>query len=186
VTVTGTVGGLTETGTFSAPSDGSSGLSVQANVDLNKAISALSGLGFGGKPISSAGTSASHPTSCAKNATGLVRQFLTNYSCEQYAADTWTITRQNSTTDVVFAWVEMPTPLLASRYKAVVDTYDTGNPPGVSSAFNGRCYVSRQQDSTVWTVEIQPTGNVNIDRAILQAAAQQELPLANLAKHCVT
>jgi hypothetical protein len=187
VTVTGTVGGLTATGTFSSPSDGSSGLSVQTNVDLNKAISALSGLGFGGKLVSSVGTSGtSDPTTCAENATGQVREFLTHYPCEQYAADTWAITRQGSTTNVVFAWVEMPTTPLASRYKAVVDTYGTGNPPGVSSAFNGRCYASGQQGSTVWTVEVQPTGNLNVDRTILQAAAQQELSLAYLAKHCVT
>jgi hypothetical protein len=187
VTVTGTVGGLTATGTFGTPSDGGSGLSMQVNVDLNKAISALSVLGFGGKEISSVGISGtSDPTNCSESATGRVRIFLTHYPCKQYAADTWTITRQDSTTNVVFAWVEMPATSLASRYKTIVDTYSTGNPPGVSSAFNGLCYASGQQDSTVWTVEIRPTGNVNVDRTILQAAAQQELSPAYLAEHCIT
>jgi hypothetical protein len=185
VTVTGTVGGLTATGTFSSPWDGS-GLSVQATVDLNKAVAALSGLGFSGKLVSKIGAPyTNNPTNCAENATGQVRQFLTHYPCEQYAADTWTITRQNSTTNVVFAWVEMPTTSLAGGYKTVVDTYKTGNPPGISSAFNGRCYASGQQNSTVWTVEIQPTGNVNTDQTILQAAAQQELSPSYLAEHCV-
>jgi hypothetical protein len=187
VTVTGTVGGLTATGTFSTPSGGSGGLSVQANVDLKTAISGLSGLGFGGKLISNAGTSGtSQPTTCAENATGQVKQFLTHYPCEQYSAETWTITRQGSTTNVVFAWVTMPTTPLAGRYKAIVDTYGTGNPPGVSSAFNGLCYASGQQDSTVWTVEVHPTGNPNADRTILQAAAPQKLSAPYVAKHCVT
>jgi hypothetical protein len=110
---------------------------------------------------------------------------LTHYPCEQYAADTWTITRQDSTTQVVFGWVEMPTTSLARQYKAVVDSYSTGNPPGVSSAFNGRCYASGQQDSTVWTVEVQPTGNLSADRMILQAAAQQKLSPDYLGEHCV-
>jgi hypothetical protein len=182
IAVTLTVGGLTVTGAFSS----SSGLSVQTNVDLNKAISALSELKYGGKLLASLGTSsASHPTACAESATGRVRKFLTRHPCKQYAAETWAITRQNSTTDVVFAWVEMPTTSLADQYKTVVDTYGTGNSPGVSSAFNGRCYASGQQGPTVWTVEVQPTSNVVTDRKILQAAAQRKLSAAYLAKHCV-
>jgi hypothetical protein len=186
LTVTGTLGGLTATGTFSSSADASSGVSVQAAVDLNKAISAFAGLGFGGKLASSVGAPyANDPTNCAESATGQVKKFLAHYSCEQYAADMWAITRQGFVTDVVFAWVEMPTAALASRYKAVVDTYNTGNPPGVSSAFNGRCYASGQEDATVWTVEIKPTGNVDADRMILQVAAQEDLSPAYLAKHCV-
>jgi hypothetical protein len=177
VTVAGTLGGLTATGTFSSPSGGSGGLSVQVNLDLSKAISALSGLQFGGKLVSSVGTSGTgDPTNCAANATGQVRQFLTHYPCKRYAADMWKITRQDSTTNVVFAWVEIPTTPLANRYKIIVDTYNTGNPPGASSSFDGRCYASGQQNSTVWTVEIQPTGNVNTDRTVLQAAAPRNFP----------
>lgn len=181
--VTGTLGGLTATGTFSS----ASGLSVQVNVDLNKATLTLAGLGFGGKLLSSIGTSSTtDPTNCAESATGQVKNFLTHYPCKQYAADTWAITRQGSTTDVVFAWVEMPTTALASRYKSVVDTIDTGNPPGMSPAFNGLCYASGQQNATVWTVEIKPTGNLNTDRMILQAATPANLSSAYLTKHCIT
>jgi hypothetical protein len=185
--VTGTLGGLSATGTFSSPSDGGGALSVQANIDLNMAISALVGLGFGGKVVAGVGAPyGNDPTNCAENATGQVKVFLTHYPCEQYAADTWTITRQNSSTYIVFAWTEMSITPLASRYKALVDKFGSGNPPGVSPFFNGLCYASGQQGATVWTVEVQPTGNPNLDPKILQAAAPQELPMAYLAKHCVT
>jgi hypothetical protein len=186
LTVAGTAGGLAVTGNFSASSNGGNDLSVKVNVDLNKATSALSSLGFSGRQVSNLATSdVTHPTDCAKSATGQVRQFLTRYPCKQFAANTWTITRQGANTQVVFSWVEMPTTSLAGQYKVVVDTYSTGNPPGVPAAFNGRCYASGQQDSTVWTVEVQPTGNLNIDRIILQAAAQRKLSQDYLEKHCV-
>jgi hypothetical protein len=186
VTVTGTVGGLAATGDFSASANGSKNLSVKVNVDLNKSIASLSSLGFGGRRISNSSTSGvSHPTDCAQSATGQVRQFLTRYPCRQFAASTWIITRQNADVRVVFSWVEMPTTPLAGQYKAIVDTYSTGNPPGVPAAFDGRCYASGQQDSTVWTVEVQPTGKVDIDRMILQAAAQRKLSPDYLGKHCV-
>lgn len=186
VTVAVTVGGLAVTGNFSASSNGGNDLSVQVDFDLNKAISALSSLGFGGRRISNLGTSgASHVTDCAKGTTRQVKKFLTRNRCKQYAANTWTITRQGGTAEVAFAWVEMPTASLAGQYKAVVDTYGTGNPPGVSSAFNGRCYASGQQDSTVWTVEVRPTGNLNFDRMVLQAAAQRKLSPDYLGIHCV-
>jgi hypothetical protein len=187
VTVTGTLGGLTATGTFSSPSDGDGGLSVQATVDLNDAISALKGLGFGGKVDAGVGAPYSNdPANCAESATGQVKEFLTHYPCIGYAADTWTITRQNSSTYVVFAWTEMPITPLADRYKSLVDKFGSGNPPGVSPYFNGLCYASGQQGATVWTVEVQPTGNPSVDHTILQAAAPQELPMGYLAKHCVT
>jgi hypothetical protein len=187
VTVAGTVGGLTATGTFGSSSSGTGRLSAQVDIDLNDAISALSRLGFSGKLVSrSDGSGTSQTAGCAESATGHVRQFLINYPCEQYASDIWSVTRQYSTTSVAFTWVEMPTTPLASRYKVVVDTYSTGNPPGVSSAFNGLCYASGQQGSIVWTVEVQPTGNPNVDRTILQAATPQVLPSAYLTEHCVT
>jgi hypothetical protein len=184
--VAGTVGGLAVTGTFNASSTGSSDLSVQVKVDLNKAIDALSSLGFGGGRISTSGTAgSSYRTDCADRATGLVQQFLTRHHCERYAAQTWTITRQDATTQVAFSWVEMLTASLASQYKVEVDTYSTGNPPGVSPAFNGLCYASDQQGSAVWTVEVRPTGNVKVDRGILQAAVQKSLSPGYLRKHCV-
>jgi hypothetical protein len=186
VTVTGTAGGLAATGNFSASANGSKNLSVKVNVDLNKSIASLSSLGFGGRQISGSNISGvSHLTDCAQSATGQVRQFLTRYPCKQFAASTWTITRQDATVRVIFSWVEMPTTPLAGQYKVIVDTYGTGNPPGVPTTFNGRCYASGQQDSTVWTVEVQPTGKLNIDRMILQAAAQRKLSPDYLGKHCV-
>lgn len=185
VTVTGavTVGGLAVTGTFNgSPSGGS--LSVQVNVDLGKAVSALLALKFAGH--SNSGTSlANYRADCAESASGQVKQFLTRHPCKQYGAETWTITRQDAKAQVAFSWVEMPTASLAGQYKAVVDAYSTGNPPGVSSAFNGRCYASGQQDSTVWAVEVQPTGNVRVDQEILQAAAPRNLPADYLQRHCV-
>lgn len=185
-TVAGTVGGLVATGSFSSSSAGSSDLSVQVKVDLNKTIEALSSLGFGGRRISISGSAgSSYPTDCAQKATSLVRKFLTRHPCEGYAAQTWTITRQDATTQVALSWVEMPTDSLASQYKVEVDTYSTGNPPGVSPAFNGLCYASDQQSSTVWTVEVRPTGNVKVDRGILQAATQKGLSQGYLRKHCV-
>jgi hypothetical protein len=186
VAVTGTVGGLAITGNFNESANGSNNLSVNVDLDLNKAVGSLSSLRFGGRQISSLGISgASHPTDCAQSATGQVRQFLTRYPCKQFATSIWTITRQGATAQVVFSWVEMPTTSLAGQYKIVVDTYRTGNPPGIPATFNGRCYASGQQDSTVWTVEVQPTGKLNIDRMILQAAAQSKLSPDYLGKHCV-
>ncbi len=186
LTVTGTLGGLTATGTFNSSASASSGLSLNVTADLNKAIGALAGLGFGGKLLSSTGTPTNNsPTDCASSASGQVKTLLTHYPCKQYASDTWAITRQGSTTDVAFSWVEMPTTDLATRYKNIVDTFNTGNPPGVSPIFNGLCYASGQQGSTVWAVEIQPTGNVSSDRNILQAATPASLPSPYLAKHCV-
>jgi hypothetical protein len=186
VTVVGTVGGLAVTGNLSSSSNQGNDLSVQVNIGLNTAIDKLSSLGFGGRQISNSGTSGlSHRTDCAKSATGLVRQFLTRHPCEQYAAFVYTATRQGATTQVAFSWVEMPAASLAIQYKDEVDTYGKGNPPGVSPVFNGHCYASGQQDSTVWTVWVLPTGNINIDRTILQAAAQRKFPAAYLQKHCV-
>jgi hypothetical protein len=183
VTLTGTLGGLAATGTFNGSPNGGN-LSVQVNADLGKTISALLALKFSGR--SNSGTSlASYRTNCTESATGQVKQFLTRYPCKQYAAETWTITRRDVTTQVAFSWVEMPTVSLAGQYKAVVDKYDTGNPPGASSAFNGQCYASGQQGSTVWAVEVQPTGDVTADQEIVQAAAQANLPVDYLRQHCV-
>ena len=188
VAVAGTVGGLAINGNFSSSSDddASSAISVQVSVDINKTISELSSLGFGGKRTSTAATSASsYSTDCSQNATGLVKEFLTQHPCKQYTVETWTVTQQDKTTQVAFSWVEMPTTSLASQYKAEVDTYKTGNPPGVSPAtFNGKCYASKQQDSTVWAVEVNPTKDIKFNQEILQAAAQESLSPAYLKIHC--
>jgi hypothetical protein len=182
VTVTGTFGVLAVTGTFNGSSNGGN-LSVKVNVDLGRAIKALSSLGFGGR--SNSGTSVpSYRADCAESATRQVKQFLAHYPCKQYAAETWTIARPGTATQVAFSWVEMPTVSLADQYKAIVDNYSTGNPPGVSLAFNGLCYSSGQQGSTVWAVEVQPIGNKEVDRKILQAATPRSLPPDYLRQHC--
>jgi hypothetical protein len=156
------------------------------NVDLKGTITTLSSLGFGVRDASKPGASGFlHSTDCAGSATGLVAKFFTLHPCEQYIAETWTITRQRITTLVAFSWVEMTTTALANQYKAVVDAYGTGNPPGVSSAFNGLCYASDQQGPTVWTVEVKPTGQAKIDQGILQDAVKGDLPEIYLQKHCV-
>jgi hypothetical protein len=185
VTVTGTVtvGGLAATGTFNGSPNGGN-LSVQVNADLGKAIDALLALKFGGR--SNSGTSlANYRTDCSESATDQVKKFLARYPCKQYAAEVWTIYGQGVTTQVAFSWVEMPAVSLAGQYKVVVDEYHTGNPPGVSSAFDGKCYTSGQQSSTVWAVEVQPTGNMKVDQEILQAAAHRNLPADYLQQHCV-
>jgi hypothetical protein len=185
VAVTGTIGGLAVTGNFGGSSDGNSRLTAQVNVDLKGTISALSSLGFGEWGISSSGTSnSSRRTDCAESATGQVRQFFTRYPCEQYVAETWTIKRQGTTALVAFSWVEMATVSLAAQYKAEVDAYGTGNPPGISSAFNGYCYASDQQGAVVWAVEVKPSGNASVDQGVLRDAVKADLSQGYLQKHC--
>lgn len=178
--------GLTASGTFSASSAGGSDLSVKVNVDLSRTIAALSSLGFGGRQVSTSGAAGSRRlTECAGNATGQVRQFLAHHRCERYQAQTWLITRRGTAAQVALSWVEMPTASLARQYKGVVDKYGTGNPPGLSPAFDGRCYASNQQGSTVQTVEVQATGNLKADRDILRAAAPWRISSDYLQIHCV-
>lgn len=185
VTVTGTFAGLTLTGNFSAPSTTDSYLSTQINVDLNETITTLASLGFGGRKTSNSGTSGSSDRQdCAESTTGLVRQFFTKHPCVQYTAETWTITRKGSNDLVAFSWVEMSTASLAGKYKGTVDASGTGNPPGVSSAFDGDCYASDQQGVTVWTVEVKTTGNAKLDQGILHDAVKEDLSEAYLKKHC--
>lgn len=181
-----TIGGLTVTGSFDSPASGASHLSAQVNVDLEGTITTLSSLGFGVKDASKPGAPGFlRSANCAGGTTGLVARFFTIHPCEQYISETWSITRQGITTLVAFSWVEMATTALAGQYKAVVDTYGTGNPPGESSAFNGLCYASDQQGSTVWTVQVKPTGQAKLDRGILQDAVEGDLSENYLQKHCV-
>jgi hypothetical protein len=79
----------------------------------------------------------------------------------------------------------MATASLAGKYKGKVDASGTGNPPGVSSAFDGDCYASDQQGMTVWTVEVKTTGNKKFDQGILQDAVKGDLSEAYLQKHCI-
>lgn len=186
VAVTATVGGLTVTGTFDSSASATSHLSAQVNVDLKGTITTLSSLGFDVKDASSPGTPGFlYNTDCSKSSTGLVAKFFTSHPCKQYIAETWTITQQDTTALVAFSWVEMATTNLASKYKAVVDAYGTGNPPGVSSEFDGLCYASDQQGATVWAVEVKPTGRAETDQGILRDAVKGDLSQGYLQKHCV-
>ncbi len=186
VAVTATVGGFTLTSTFDSSAGATSHLSTQVNVDLKGTITTLASLGFGVKDASSPGTPGFlYSADCSKSSTGLVAKFFASHPCQQYIAETWTITRQDTITLVAFSWVEMTTATLASKYKAVVDAFGTGNPPGVSSEFNGFCYASDQQGATVWTVEVKPTGKAEVDQGILQDAVKGDLSQGYLKKHCV-
>jgi hypothetical protein len=197
-----TFGGLTVTGTFDSqaggtnessasdtgdsPPSGASHLTTQANVDLKETFSTLSSLGFKIKDTPSSGSSGFvRSKNCAATSTGQVSKFFTSHPCEQYIAETWTITRQGKSTSVAFSLVEMSTPILASLYKTVVDTYGTGNPPGVSSQFDGQCYASNQQESAVEAVEVKPLGEAKIDQGILQDSMSDDLSQAYLERHCV-
>jgi hypothetical protein len=181
-----TIGPLAISAVLGGSSTGRKGLSVQVKADLNKALSDLAVLGFRNTRSPNSSTSGpNYRTDCAKSATGRVRQFLSRHPCKQYATATRTVAKRGATALVAFSWVEMPTATLAGRYKVKVDAYNTGNPPGVSLAFNGLCYTSGQHGATVWTVEVRPTGHVNVDREILQAAAQAKLSPNYLRQHCI-
>lgn len=181
-----TIGFLGVTGTFDTSPTGSDEFSLQVRVDLNKALSALAAvLGFHSTQSTKPSTSGlSYHRDCAENATLEVKKFLTLNRCNQYATTTQTIAKPGITTQVAFTWVEMPTATLAREYKKKVGTPKTGNPPGVSLSYNGYCYASGQQGATVWTVLVKPTGHVNVDREILQAAARRKLTLSYLQQHC--
>jgi hypothetical protein len=156
---------------------------VQVNADLGKTVSALLAGKFSGR--SNSGTSiATYHADCAGSATGQVKQFLTRHLCKQYAVEAWTITGQGVATQVSFSWVEMATASLAGQYKGLVDKYHTGNPPGVPLAFDGKCYASGQEDSSVWVIEVQSTGHAETDHEVLQAAAHRTLSTDYLGRHC--
>jgi hypothetical protein len=186
VAVTATIGGLAVTSTFDSSASGTSHVSTQVNVDLKGTITTLSSLGFGVKDASSPNTPGFlYNADCSRSSTRLVQNFFTIHPCEQYIAETWKITRNDTTTLVAFSWVEMATTTLAGKYKSVVDAPGTGNPPGVSSEFNGLCYASDQQGATVWTVEVKPTGKAVIDQGILQDAVKGDLSQDYLEQHCI-
>jgi hypothetical protein len=186
-TVAITIGAFTVTTVFGGSSSGDEHLSVQVNADLNKALAGLTAIGFRHTLNLDPDTSGpSYRADCAQGATGEVKQFLTRHPCKQYAIATRTITRRRTTALVAFSWVEMPTIALAGQYKTTVDTQNTGNPPGVSLAFNGLCYASGQSGLVVWSVQVQPTGHVNADREILQAATLGKLSSSYLRQHCIS
>jgi len=181
-----TIGPLAISAVYGGSSTGRNDLSVQVKVDLNKALGGLAAIGFRNtRSLNSRTSGPSYHADCSKSATDSVKTFLTNNRCKQYATATRAVAKRGATALVAFSWVEMGTATQARRYKVKVDVYGTGNPPGVSPLdFNGRCYTSRQRETTVLTVEVQPTGNVNVDREILQAAARRKLSRSYLKQHC--
>lgn len=185
ITAAITVGGvtLTASGAFNSPASGTS-LSVQVNADLSKVISTLSLLKYGGRQISTSEASVPEPEGCAKDSTKEIKVFLTEHPCKDYSADTWMIYQNDISTQVAFSWVEMPTTSLARQYKIKVDAPGTGNPPGVSSAFDGHCYASRLQGDTVWSAEVRPTENKKVDQHLLESAVQENLSSDYLKIHC--
>ena len=166
----------------SAGSGGS--LTVQVKLDLNYIIAALAKLGFHSTDVTNS-SSPSYDKDCAKSATLGVKKFLTQYPCKEYASTITTVRKGNTTTHVVITRVTMPTPGLASKYETEADAPGSGNPPGESPAFfNGYCYASGRNGATVWTEQVQPTGNRGEDQAILQAAALTKLTPHYLGVHC--
>lgn len=188
VAVTFTIGALAFNGSYSGSATGGGDFSIQVKIDLNKILGALATiLGFHSlRSPDSHAAGPSYHSDCAKNATGEVQQFLALHHCKQFATATRTVVKAATTAHIAISWVEMPTSTIAGKYKARVDAPNTGNPPGVSLAFNGFCYASGQQGATVWTVLVQPTGNVSVDRELLQAAAQEKLTPSYLRQHCIT
>lgn len=181
-----TIGALTLTGSLGgSAAGGRNSLTVQVKADLNQVVAALAALGFHSERSTGA-PSPSYATNCAKAATGGVKQFLTRYPCKEYTTANLTARRQGATAQVAITWLVMPTPAQAGQYKAEADTPGQGNPPG-ESAFNGRCYASGQDGATVWTEQVEPTGNlpVNTDRQILQAGAPGKLAPGYLQQHCI-
>jgi hypothetical protein len=170
-----------------SPSNGNRSWSVQVKIDLKEALHELAAVaGWFLSPQSTANSGPSYHRDCAKSATGSVGQFLADHRCQQFATATRTIAKRGTNSLVAFSWVLMPKDSWADQYKHKVDLYKTGNPPGVSSAFNGRCYASGSDNNgdTVWTVEVQPTGQQNVDWEMLQAAARKKYPMSYLRKHC--
>jgi hypothetical protein len=156
---------------------------VQVKADISQAIAGLAQLGFHSlRSVSS--SNPSYHTDCAQSATGGVRQFLTRYHCKEYTNDTLTARKQGTTAKVSITWVEMPTSTLAERYKTIVDKFGQGNPPGEPPSFSGFCYASGQNGPIVWAEQVQPTGNLNADREILQASAPKNLATGYLQEHC--
>ena len=164
-------------------SSGGDDLTVQVRTDLAQVIAVLTRLGFHSthRTISSAD---SHSNKCARSATGEVQAFLSNHRCKGYVSIILAAHRKGIDTKVVVTWVVMPRVRWASQYKTWANKYGKGNPPGEPIAFNGHCYASRQNGKEVWTEQVQPTGNTNIDREILQAAAPNKLSLSYLQVHC--
>lgn len=182
-TVAITAGAVTFTLTRGTSSEASSGVSVQANVDLNQAITELPKLGFAGRVSRDGATDSSQ--NCSQASTGDVKKFLTKNPCKEYSVTLIKLHEQEIYSQAVISWVVMPTPSLTVRYKSIVDKRYKGNPPGQSSVFNGLCYASGKNENAAWVAQVQPTGHVTLDRQILQAVAPVKLSRTYFETHCV-
>ncbi len=161
--------------------------SVQVTVDLKESLGQLATAGWLPSTKSASNLGPRYYSDCAESATGNVRLFLSPKRCKQYATAIRAVTKNGVTSLVAISWVEMRTTGWANQYKALVGEYGTGNPPGVSPLdFNGHCYASgpSEPSRTVWTVQVQLTGGIIIDRKILQAAALSSLSPGYLQQHC--
>lgn len=180
-TVTITAGVVTFTATRGSSAGDS--VSVQANIDLKKAVADLGELGFAGNvPLN--GTSDSSQN-CSQSSTGNVKKFLTENPCKEYAVTLAKLHKQGIVTQAVISWVVMTTPGLNLQYKKLVDERHRGNPPGQSADFNGLCYASGQDDDATWVAQVQPTGHIAVDQQILQAIAPAKLSTNYLGIHCI-
>jgi hypothetical protein len=189
--IAGTLVGVTVNGSTA----GGGSLTVQVRIDITRALAALAKLSLGKLPSASSArsvgiqpkASSSNPTygtDCAKTATKEVKQFLTSHSCKEYATALLTEHEQTMDAHVAMTWVVMPSTALATTYKSKADRYRYGNPPGEPPAFNGRCYASGQNGSTIWTEQVQPTGRPAVDQAVLHASAPVNLSTEYLREHC--
>ncbi|HLI75376.1 MAG TPA: hypothetical protein VKV02_00400 [Acidobacteriaceae bacterium] len=165
----------------SKPSTSRNGLAALVNANLNRVRDGFTELGFHDVP----GVSPSYSTDCTASATGEVKQFLIQHHCVKYAAVTLTARRQGVTAKVAISWVMMPTTSLAEQYQARTDQFGQGNPPGQALGFDGLCYASGPDGTTVWVEQIAPTGHRDVDREILQATAPGKLSSGYLQQHCV-
>ncbi len=170
-----------------SPGSGDRSLSVQVTVDLQESLGQLATAGWLPSTNSASNLGPGSYSDCAKSATGRVHLFLSPKRCKKYATAIRGIAKHGMTSLVAISWVEMRKTGWADQYETLVGEYGTGNPPGGSPrAFNGRCYASGQSEPgrTVWTVELQSTGDITIDREILQAAALRHLSSRYLQRHC--
>jgi hypothetical protein len=161
--------------------------SVQVTVDLKESLGQLATAGWMLSTNSPSNLGPRYYSDCAKSATGNVQLFLSPNRCKQYATAIRAVTKNGVTSLVAISWVEMRTTGWANQYKTLVGEYGTGNPPGVSPLdFNGHCYASGPSEPgrTVWTVQVQLTGDITIDRKVLQAAALRNLSPRYLQQHC--
>jgi hypothetical protein len=71
------------------------------------------------------------------------------------------------------------------EYKVLIDLRYKGNPPGQSTDFDGLCYASGVDGDSAWAAQVQPTGQVSVDRQILKSVVPVKLSTSYLEGHCV-